>query len=220
MMMRSATGVPIAASEGAVPAAAAYLASCYPANRPVHRETEGVHVRRPPKGREAVAGEPFSLTEADVEKFMREALAEARIAGEHGELPIGAVLVVDGRVVARGRARHNAARSQLAHAELQALLDGGEPLWTSYERTVLVTTCEPCPLCLGAAVMADVPHIVFAAHDAVVHSAQTVAENPYVRRHIATYRGGVLEAEARALFAEFDPELLRYITTGWAPDPA
>lgn len=116
--------------------------------------------------------------------------------------------------MARGHARHRQARSQLAHAELQALLAGGDPLWTGYEGAVLVTTSEPCPMCLGAAVMADVPHVVFAAHDAVVHSAQTVADNPYVRRHIATYRGGVLEDEARALIAEFDPALLRYMTTG------
>lgn len=145
---------------------------------------------------------------------MREALSEARAAGEAGELPIGAILVVDGVIVARGRARHQEIHSQLAHAELQALLAGGEALWTSYAQAVLFTTVEPCPLCLGATVMADVPHIVFAAHDAVVHSAQIVADNPYVRRHITTYRGGVLEAEARALIDEFDPDWLRYLTTG------
>lgn len=159
-------------------------------------------------------GTLFPLTDAEVEACMREALIEARLAGEQGELPIGAILVVDGRIVARGHARHRQARSQLAHAELQALLAGGDSLWTGYEGAVLVTTSEPCPMCLGAAVMADVPHVVFAAHDAVVHSAQTVADNPYVRRHIATYRGGVLEDEARTLIAEFDPALLRYMTTG------
>lgn len=157
----------------------------------------------------------FPLTDAQVETFMREALAEARIAGEKGELPIGAVLIIDRQIVARGRAAHRETRSQLAHAELRALLAGGEALWTDYSVGVLITSSEPCPMCLGAAVMADVPHIVFAAHDAVVHSARTVFENPYVHRHIATYRGGVLENEARALIAEFDPALLRYMTTGF-----
>lgn len=157
---------------------------------------------------------PLGLTAGDLEAFMREALAEAEAAGAAGELPIGAVLVVDGAIVSRGRARHRATRSQLAHAEMQALLAGGEALWTRFDRAVLVTTVEPCPLCLGAAVMADVPHIVFASHDAVVHSAQTVATNPYVRRHIATYLGGILEADSRALIARFDPELLRYVVAG------
>ncbi len=59
-------------------------------------------------------------------------------------------------------------------------------------------------MCLGAVVMADVPHIVFAAPDPIVHTTATIAANPYVRRHIATYLGGVLEAEARALVARFD----------------
>lgn len=60
--------------------------------------------------------------------------------------------------------------------------------------------------------MADVPHIIFAAHDAAVHSQDTVVHNPYVRRHIQSYYGGVLEAEARALMARFNPLLLQYIT--------
>jgi hypothetical protein len=61
--------------------------------------------------------------------------------------------------------------------------------------------------------MADGPHIIFAAHDEVVLSRQTVASNPYVRRHIHSYYGGVLEAEARALIARFNPAMLAYITS-------
>ncbi len=157
---------------------------------------------------------PPDLAALDLEALMRVALREAELAGEAGELPIGAVLVVDGAIVARGRARHQELRSQLAHAELQALLGGGEALWRDYARGVLVSTMEPCPMCLGAAVMADIPHIVFAAHDAVVHSADTVATNPYVRRHIASDVGGVLEAEAQALVARFDRRYRRYEARG------
>jgi tRNA(adenine34) deaminase len=162
---------------------------------------------------------PLYLADSDLESFMREALREAEAAGLAGELPIGAIVVVDGQIVSRGRARHRHRQSQLAHAELEALLSGGEALWNRFERAALISTAEPCPMCLGAAVMADVPHVIFAAHDAVVHSAQTVTSNPYVRRHIQTYRGGVLEPEARALIGRFDPELLAYITTGVAPSP-
>ena len=57
-----------------------------------------------------------------------------------------------------------------------------------------------------------VPHIIFAAHDEVVHSRQAVAENPYVRRHIQSYYGGVLEAESRAIIERFNPTMLKYIT--------
>jgi tRNA(Arg) A34 adenosine deaminase TadA len=68
---------------------------------------------------------PGELAGLDVMGYMRDALDEAEAAGRAGELPIGAVLVVDGVIVSRGRARHRATRSQLMHAELQALLQGG-----------------------------------------------------------------------------------------------
>ncbi|HSQ40613.1 MAG TPA: nucleoside deaminase, partial [Anaerolineales bacterium] len=127
----------------------------------------------------------------DLEKFMREALVEADAAGQAGELPIGAVLVLDGEIIARGRARHNESRSQLRHAELNALLAGGEKLWTDYRRAVLFTSVEPCPMCWGAVVMADVPHVIYALPDSVVKSKMTIEANPYVRRHIKSYFGGV-----------------------------
>jgi tRNA(adenine34) deaminase len=149
----------------------------------------------------------------DLAQFMRAALYEAEQAGLAGELPIGAVLVIDRQIVSRGRAQHQARQSQLMHAELNALLDAGLPLWEHYHNALLFTTVEPCPMCLGAVVMADVPHIIFAAHDAVVHSQISVMHNPYVRRHIQSYYGGVLEAKARALIARFNPAMLHYITT-------
>ena len=146
--------------------------------------------------------------------FMQAALAEAELAGQAGELPIGAVVVVAGEIVARGRARHQERQTQLAHAEMNALLAGGEPLWRDYRRAVLFTTVEPCPMCLGALVMADVPHLVYALHDRVVMSEKTLAANPYVRRHLKTYHGGVLAAEAIAVMREYAPKTLDYILTG------
>jgi tRNA(adenine34) deaminase len=154
---------------------------------------------------------PLEYSQGDLERFMRAALALAEEAGLAGEMPIGAVVVIDGEIVSRGRARHQERRSQLAHAELEALEGGGNRLWEDYGRAILVTTVQPCPMCLGAAVMADVPHIVFAAHDALVQTAQTVETNPYVQRHITTWLGGILEAESLALIERFDPRMLRYV---------
>ena len=151
---------------------------------------------------------PGELAGLDVMAYMREALIEAEAAGRAGELPIGAVLVVDDVIVSRGRARLRARRSQLMHAEMQALLHGGDPLWERYADAVLVTTLEPCPMCLGAVVMADVPHVVFALPDTVAGSQRLVDTVPYIRRHIRTYQGGILEVEAAALFERFDPATL------------
>src|SRR5205823_5381071 len=147
----------------------------------------------------------------NVEAMMREALAEAQAAGEAGEYPIGAVVALDGAVLSRGRSRQRERRSQLAHAELDALQLGGEALWTRHDEAVLFTTVEPCPLCLGAAVMADVPNIVFAHPDPAVQSQLAVERVPYIGSHIETYLGGVLRDESRALVERYKPELLPYL---------
>jgi len=154
------------------------------------------------------------LESLDLEKFMREALKEAEEAGRAGEYPIGAILVLDGEVIARGRARHDEFKSQLRHAELNALLNGGEKLWTEYKRAILFTTVEPCPMCLGAVVMADVPHIIYALNDAIVHSKLSVETNPYIRRHIKSYFGGMLEAESARIIGRYNPRILKYMQTG------
>ncbi len=160
------------------------------------------------------------LAGLDLAAFMRHALDEAEAAGKAGQLPIGAVVVIDGEIISRGRARHKELRNQLRHAELNALLDGGEPLWKDYDRAILFTNVEPCPLCLGAVVMADVPHVVFALEDKVVYSQQTIQANPYVKRHLRSYYGGVLADESAAIVGRYSPDLLRYITTGGGAPPS
>lgn len=151
------------------------------------------------------------LASVDLETFMRAALCEAEAAGQLGEIAIGAVLVIDGEIISRGRACHQSTRSQIRHAELNALLNGGERLWTDCERAIVFTTVEPCPLCLGAVVMADVPHIIFAKHDQNVHSRLSVETNPYIRRHIKSYFGGILEEESTKLLRHYSPRALKYI---------
>ncbi len=154
------------------------------------------------------------LAGIDLETFMREALCEAEAAGQAGEIAIGAVLVIDEEIISRGHACHQRTRSQISHAELNALLQGGERLWTDYRRAILFTTVEPCPMCLGAAVMADIPHIVFAKYDQNVQSGLSVETNPYIRRHIKSYFGGILEEESTKLLIRYSPRELKYIEMG------
>jgi tRNA(adenine34) deaminase len=71
---------------------------------------------------------------------------------------------------------------------------------------VLFTTVEPCPLCLGATVMADVPHVVYALHDPLVETYRLIEGSPYVARHIETYCGGMLERDARVLVERYRTE--------------
>ena len=94
------------------------------------------------------------------------ALAQARRAAERGEVPIGAVVALDGEVLS---ARHNERESTndpTAHAEILALRDAAAARGSSrLDGAVLVTTLEPCPMCAGAAIMARVARVVFAAED-------------------------------------------------------
>lgn len=153
------------------------------------------------------------ISHINLAEFMQEALKEADLAGQSGELPIGAVIVIDGEIIARGQARQNFFQSQIRHAELNAILEGGERLCKDYKRALLFTTVEPCPLCLGAVVMADIPHIIFGVHDKNVCSSLTVETNPYVRRHIKSYYGGVLESESIDILNKYDPKALHDIQT-------
>jgi tRNA(adenine34) deaminase len=154
------------------------------------------------------------LATLDLEKYMRAALAEAEEAGKAGEYPIGAIVVVEGEIISRGRARHGEYRSQLRHAELNALLEGGEKLWEEYKRAILFTTVEPCPMCLGAVVMADIPHIIYGLNDSIVQSKHSVETNPYIRRHIKSYFGGLLEEESAQIIERYNPRILKYMQTG------
>ena len=151
------------------------------------------------------------ISDMNLEKFMNSALEEAELAGQAGEIPIGAIVVIDNQVISRGRAHHKEIRSQLSHAELNAMLDGGEQLWKDYRKAILFTTVEPCPMCLGATVMADIPHIIFALHDNIGQSSLSIETNPYINRHIKTYFGGVLEERSIGLFKRYAPDDLEYI---------
>ncbi len=95
---------------------------------------------------------------------MAAALEEARIAGEHGDVPVGAVVVVDGRIVARAGNERELRGDPTAHAEVLALRQAAEAMGTwRLDGASLVVTLEPCPMCAGALVGARVGRVVFGA---------------------------------------------------------
>jgi len=147
----------------------------------------------------------FDINSLDHEAFMREAIAEAERALQRGDTPIGAVIVHEGQVVGRGGNERRTRGHHLAHAELNALLSCPEVLGDHHDSCVLYTTVEPCPMCLGAVVMADIPHVVFGAHDYRAGAALIVERVPYVAHHIRTYLGGILEAECLDMVRRSSP---------------
>ncbi len=137
---------------------------------------------------------------------MAEALAEARKAGDEGEVPIGAVVVSDGRVVGRGRNARERLRDPTAHAELLALQDAARTLgrWRLTGATIFVTL-EPCPMCAGALVNARLWRLVFGVPDPKAGAAGTLFD--LVRdvrlNHRLEVASGLLAAECSELLTSF-----------------
>lgn len=94
------------------------------------------------------------------EKFMFEAIKEAKIAGEEGNWPIGCVIVVDDKIVAKAHNTGYSDKNRLAHAELKALVSARELLEINKGKSILYTTYEPCPMCFGAIVLMKVGRVV------------------------------------------------------------
>ncbi len=150
----------------------------------------------------AVAG---GASSAD-ERWMREALAEARLAGGRGEVPVGAVVVLDGAVLGRGGNQPVLAADPTAHAEIVALRDAARAVG-NYRLTgaALYVTVEPCLMCAGALVHARIGRLVFGAAEpkaGAVRSAMRVLDHPALN-HRVEVSGGVLEPECNALIRAF-----------------
>lgn len=137
---------------------------------------------------------------------MKEALKEARQAAQADEVPVGAVIVLDGKVIARGRNRIRELIDPTAHAEVVAIRKAARRL--KQERLIdatLYSTIEPCALCAGAIVLARVKRVVFGAWDVKAGAAGSVIDllrHP-VLNHRAEVGGGILENDARRLLQNF-----------------
>lgn len=135
------------------------------------------------------------------EQFMRLALEEAKLALEAGEIPIGAVVVAQDRVIGRGHNLTETLRDVTAHAEMQAITAAAEYLGGKYlTECTLYVTVEPCVMCAGAIGWSQLQRIVFGAADPK-RGYQTYA--PHALHPKAVVLGGVLEAECSALMKDF-----------------
>ena len=140
------------------------------------------------------------------ERWMRLALAEARAAGEAGDVPVGAVVVQGDRILGRGRNQVEVLKDPTAHAEILALGAASTALgdWRLDDCT-LYSTLEPCTMCAGAVLLGRPRRIVYGAPDpragALVSTARLLEANPY--RLAFEVLGGVLEDECAQLLRDF-----------------
>jgi tRNA(adenine34) deaminase len=143
---------------------------------------------------------------ADDDRYMDAAIEEARAASAHGDVPIGAVVVHEGAVVGKGGNARERDQDPTAHAELIALREAAKALgrWR-LAGCALYVTLEPCAMCAGAAVLARVDLVVFAAADPKAGAVLSVAEildEPALNHH-PRWRLGARRAEAEALLSGF-----------------
>jgi tRNA(adenine34) deaminase len=146
------------------------------------------------------------------EYFMLEALKEARKAADKGEVPVGAVVVKDGRVVARGHNLTEQRQSALAHAEMAALSKASRRLrsWR-LNGCDLFATMEPCTMCGGAVVLSRIRRLYYGAEDpkaGAVASTARVLENAKLN-HRVEVTGGILKEECSRILTDFFRKIRR-----------
>jgi tRNA(adenine34) deaminase len=139
-------------------------------------------------------------------QFMQAAIAEAQAAGARGEVPVGAVLVAEGRIVAGAGNRTIADCDPSAHAEIVALRQAAKIL-ANYRLvgTTLYVTIEPCAMCAGAMLQARIARLVYGAEDAkggAVRSCFSMLDHPQLNHRVEVV-GGVLAEESVALLQSF-----------------
>jgi tRNA(adenine34) deaminase len=142
----------------------------------------------------------------DDERWMREALRQARAALEHDEVPVGCVIVHDGHVVGRAHNQREMLEDPTAHAEMIAITQAAEALgsWRLLGCTLYVTL-EPCVMCTGAMILGRIDRLVYGATDpkaGAVESVLRILEEPRLNHRVPA-TGGVMAEECGAILSEF-----------------
>ncbi len=136
---------------------------------------------------------------------MKEALCLARKAAEMGEVPVGAVIVRDGEIIAKGYNGRELEKNALCHAEIEAISNACKALggWR-LPRCELYVTLEPCPMCAGAIINSRIEKVYFGAYDKKAGSVRSLIrlfDLPY--NHRPEVQGGLMEEECSAVLTEF-----------------
>jgi tRNA(adenine34) deaminase len=138
-------------------------------------------------------------------KFMMEAISLAKEAGEMGEVPVGAVIVKNGKIIARGKNEREAKQNALSHAEIEAINNACKNTGSwRLEDCEMYVTLEPCPMCAGAIINSRMKTLIFGAYDSKMGSIDSVinlCDLPY--NHKVEVYGGIMEDECLDLLKNF-----------------
>lgn len=142
----------------------------------------------------------------DYEKYMKEAINEAKKAYKLNEVPIGAIIVYDNKIIGKGYNMRNSLKNSLAHAEIMAINEASNYIkdWR-LENCEMYITLEPCPMCSGAILQARIPKIVFGARNPKGGFAGSILNilNMTELNHRVEIIEGILKDECSNLMVEF-----------------
>lgn len=141
-------------------------------------------------------------------KFMKAALKQAQKAFDDGEVPIGAVVVLNGKVISRGHNRRTKKQVATAHAEVEAIEKACKKLksWRIPECEIYVTL-EPCPMCLGAMLNARIKKCYFSAPEGKGRTLTHEISSANLLNHVIEVEGGVMERECAQILSTFFREM-------------
>ncbi len=141
-------------------------------------------------------------------KFMLSALKSAERALKEGEVPIGAVVVLDGKVISRGHNRRTKRQIATAHAEIEAIEKACKKLgsWRIPECELYVTL-EPCPMCMGAVLNSRIKKVYYGAPEDKGRSLTKELATANLLNHTVEVEGGVMEEECREILSRFFSEM-------------
>lgn len=145
------------------------------------------------------------LSIQEMEQFMKMAIEEAQLARQKDEVPVGCIIVKEGKVIARGHNLRETQKNALCHAELIAIHGASQALggWRLLGCTLFVTL-EPCPMCAGAIIGSRIENVVFGAYDpkaGALGSLYDLAEGKL--NHMPRVIGGVLEEDCAMLLRDY-----------------
>lgn len=137
-------------------------------------------------------------------KYMKAALKCAQKAFDEGEVPIGAVVVSDGKIIARGHNRRTKRQMATAHAEIEAIEKACKKLnsWRIPDCELYVTL-EPCPMCMGAVLNSRIKKVYFGAYEDKGRSLTSQIASANLLNHVAEVEGGVMEEECKKILSDF-----------------
>ena len=142
-------------------------------------------------------------------EFMLEAIKLAKIAASEGEVPVGAVIVKDGKIIAKGKNEREKKQNALSHAEIEAINNACNALGSwRLDGCEMYVTLEPCPMCAGAIINSRIKTLVFGVYDSKMGSIDSVVnlcDYPY--NHKVEVYGGICEDECLSVLQEFFKDL-------------